>query len=68
MDRVDLAQLDRNLAYAHQHNQPLSMEATVRDLLKGDPAGRERLASYASPQGTLIYRAGGREFRFYQLR
>jgi hypothetical protein len=68
LDHVDLAQLDRDLAYAHRQNQPLWMEATAWDLLAADPAGREWLVSHAAPQGTLVYKDSGREFRFYQLR
>ncbi len=68
LDHVDLAQLDQDLAYAHRQNQPLWMEATAWDLLTADPAGREWLVSHAVPQGTLVYKDSGREFRFYQLR
>ncbi len=67
LDRVDLAQLDQNLAYAHQQNQPLWLEATAWDLLASDPAGRGWLAAHAAPQGTLVYRDNGREFRFHPV-
>jgi hypothetical protein len=68
LDHLDLAQLERNLAYARRENKDLWLEATAYDLLQSEPSGREWLSAHEQAGGVLLFKDDRHEFRFHRLR
>ena len=68
MDHLDIAELDRSLAYARDQHQPLWLEATAYEMITADPEGRRWLSQHEVSFGLLVYRDPKHEYRFYQAR
>jgi hypothetical protein len=66
LDSVDIAQLDRDLAYAHQQNKPLWVEQTAYEMLSADPQGLKWLHAHEASGRTLLYEDAKHEFSFHR--
>jgi hypothetical protein len=66
LDRVDIAQLNRDLAYAHEQKKPLWVEQTAYEMLSADPQGSKWLRAHEAPGKTLLYEDAKHEFSFHR--
>jgi hypothetical protein len=68
LERDDLGEMDRDLAYARSQNQPLWVEQTAYDLVEETPAGRKWLAEHEHPEELLRFKDEKHEFVFHSIR
>ena len=68
IERLDLAEMEKHLAYARSQRSPLWLEATTHALLQSDPAGRQWLATHERPAENIEYKGEGHEFHFFSVR
>lgn len=68
LDGPDLAELGRDLDYAHRVEKPLWVEADAYNMIASTPEGRAWLAQHERPAERIEYRDSKHDFRFYCAR
>lgn len=68
LDRADLNDIDRDLAYARGHDKPLWVEETAYELLNGSADGRQWLAEHERPAELVRFKDQRHEFVFHAMR
>lgn len=68
LERADMGELERDLAYARGQNEPLWLEQTAYDLLDGTPDGRTWLREHERPAELLRFKDEKHEFVFHAMR
>lgn len=67
MEQADLGALDRDLVYAHDHNQPLWLEQTAYDLFDRSPDGQAWLKAHERPAELVRFKDQKHEFVFHAM-
>ena len=67
-ERADMAELERDLAYARSQNKPLWLEQTAYDFLSETPAGRIWLSDHEKPAELVRFQDKKHEFVFHSIR
>lgn len=68
LERADLGDMDKDLAYAKSQSKPLWVEQTAYDLLEGTPEGRTWLMQHERPDELLRFKDEKHEFVFHATR
>jgi hypothetical protein len=67
LDRADLGEMERDLAYARSQKKPLWVEETAYDLVDGIPQGREWLMEHEHRDELLRFKDEKHEFVFHSI-
>lgn len=68
MERPEVGELDRDLAYAHGVNKPLWLEQTEYESVAGTAEGRKWLAEHERPAELVWFKDEKHEFVFHAMR
>jgi hypothetical protein len=68
LDRADLSDMERDLAYARSQNKPLWVEETAYELMAGASEGRRWLMDHERANELLRYKDEKHEFVFHSIR
>ncbi len=68
LDRADLGDMERDLAYARSQNKPLWVEQTAYELLAGTPDGSKWLREHEHPDELVRFQDEKHEFVFHSIR
>lgn len=68
LDRADLAEVERDLAYARSQKKPLWVEETAYQLLDGTAEGRKWLMEHESRDELVRFKDEKHEFVFHSIR
>jgi hypothetical protein len=68
LDRADLSDMERDLAYARSQNKPLWAEQTAYELVAGTSEGRKWLMEHERANELLRYKDEKHEFIFHSIR
>lgn len=68
LERADMGELERDLAYARSQERPMWLEQTAYDLLDGTPEGRRWLAQHERPSELVRFQDEKHEFVFHAMR
>lgn len=68
LDRADLNDMDRDLAYARGNQKPLWVEQTAYELLDGSAEGRQWLVEHERPAELVRFQDEKHEFVFHAMR
>jgi uncharacterized membrane protein YecN with MAPEG domain len=68
LDRADLNDMNRDLAYARGSNKPLWVEQTAYEFLDGTAEGRQWLAAHERPNELVQFKDEKHEFVFHAMR
>jgi hypothetical protein len=68
LERADVGDMEKDLAYAKSQGKPLWVEQTAYDLLDGTPDGRIWLMEHERPDELLRFKDEKHEFVFHAMR
>jgi hypothetical protein len=68
LERADLSEMERDLAYARSQNKPLWVEETAYQLVAGTPEGRTWLMQHERADELLRFKDEKHEFVFHSIR